>query len=240
MTPGSSKGPAVVFSNVSLAIGRNQILKNINLTVESGTIHCIIGPNGGGKSSLINTLLGRMRHTGDVTVHWADTDRTIGYVPQIVAIDKAMPLSVRDFMTLCVQDRPAVFGMKKRLAARVDSILSDVKMTGKEKFLFSELSGGERQRVLFAQALIPTPRLLVLDEPLSSIDHAGAAIFSGIIRTLAAGGTTVIWVQHDFGLVRELAHRVSCIKGRLLFTGAPETVMNEVDLFEIFAAGSGE
>jgi zinc transport system ATP-binding protein len=233
-------GPEIECTSVSLAMGGNQILKNITLTVGAGTIHCIIGPNGGGKSSFVNTLLGRMRHTGTIAMHWAGADRTIGFVPQIIALDKAMPLTVRDFVTLCVQNRPAVLGLKKRLAHTVDSILSDVKMTGKQRYLFSELSGGERQRILFAQALIPTPRLLVLDEPTSSIDREGAAVFSNTVRALAAEGTTVVWVHHDFSLVRQLAHTVTCINRGLVFSGPPAEVMNESRLFEIFVPSTGD
>jgi zinc transport system ATP-binding protein len=233
------KGPQIVCTGVSLVMGGNPILDDITLTIAAGTIHCIIGPNGGGKSSFVNTLLGRMRHTGKVAMNWAGADRTIGYVPQVIAIDKAMPLTVRDFITLCVQNRPAVLGMKKRLAKTVDAVLADVQMSGKEKYLFSELSGGERQRVLFAQALIPTPRLLVLDEPTSSIDREGAAVFADRVRALAADGTTVIWVHHDFALVRELAHTVSCFRGRLVFSGPPSEVMSESRLYEIFAPSAG-
>jgi zinc transport system ATP-binding protein len=233
-------GPEIACSGVSLVIGENRVLENITLTIDAGTIHCIIGPNGGGKSCFVNTLLGRMRHTGTVAMRWSGADRTIGYVPQIIAVDKAMPLSVRDFVTLCVQRRPAVFGLKKGLVKIVDAILADVKMTGKGRYLFSELSGGERQRIMFAQALIPTPRLLVLDEPTSSIDREGAAVFSDTVRSLAAAGTTVIWVNHDYSLVRQLAHTVTCIDREVVFSGPPAEVMNESRLFEIFAPSTGD
>ena len=206
------RGPEIRCSGVTLVMGGSRVLDNITLTVASGEIHCIIGPNGGGKTSLVNALLGRTRHTGTIEMQWSDNDRSIGYVPQVIALDKAMPLTVRDFVALCVQNRPAVFGLKKHLVKTVDAILSDVKLAGKEKHLFSDLSGGERQRILFAQSLIPVPRLLVLDEPTSSIDRAGAAVFCDTVKALAAGGTTVLWVLHDLAMVKELAQTVSCIR----------------------------
>jgi zinc transport system ATP-binding protein len=239
MGSGDRRGPKIECVGVSLVLGANLVLKNINLTVEAGTIHSIIGPNGGGKSSFVKTLLGRMRHTGTIALHWADADRTIGYVPQIISVDKSLPLSVRDFMTLCVQDRPAVFGMKKRLSASVAAALSDVKMADKQTMAFADLSGGERQRVMFAQALVPAPRLLILDEPASSVDRAGTAIIAGMVTTLAERGTTIVWVHHDFSLVRELATTVSCINQGMVFSGSPAEVMDEKHLFEIFSDAGG-
>ena len=181
-----------------------------------------------------------MRHTGDISLTWTDDDRSIGYVPQMLSIDRTMPLTVSDFITLCVQKRPAVFGLKKNLKKEVAAILEDVRLNGKEKFIFSDLSGGERQRVLFAQALIPRPRLLILDEPMNSIDRGGAGIFSGIIRRAADEGTTILWVHHDLAQVREIADTVSCINRHLVFSGAPAEVMNEQHLFDIFAATTDE
>jgi zinc transport system ATP-binding protein len=228
-------GPTVVCRGVSLAYGKNRVLDTIDLTAEPGAIHCIIGPNGGGKSSVIKSLLGQTRHTGEITIGWENGARTIGYVPQVVAIDKTMPLTVMDFMTLCVQNRAALFGLKRSVKKVVAAILADVKMDGKETFLFSELSGGERQRVLFAQALIPAPRLLVLDEPMQSIDESGYAVFTEIIRNLAAAGATIIWVHHDLAQVRKIAQTVSCINRTVIFSGKPSTVMTEENLFQLFA-----
>ena len=234
------RGPQIVCTDVGLSIGRNHILSAITLTIEPGTIHCIIGPNGGGKSSLIRALLGQVRHTGSIAISWHTENRTIGYVPQVLTVDKTMPLTVRDFITLCVQNRPAVFGMKRSLKKTVAEIIDNVRLSGKEKFLFSELSGGERQRVLFAQALIPRPQLLILDEPMNSIDRGGAEIFSEIISDAAAHGATILWVHHDLAQVRKVAHTVSCINRHLVFSGSPTEVMNEQHLFDIFAAPTEE
>lgn len=236
----TNKGPRIVFAGAGLVIGRTTILSGIDLAIEPGTIHCIIGPNGGGKSSLIRTMLGQMRHTGQVSIDWPDENRTIGYVPQVVAIDKTMPMTVADFITLCVQNRPAFLGLRKNLTAVVSGILSELGMEKKRKFLFSELSGGERQRVLFAQALIPKPRLLILDEPMNSIDRSGSLIFAEKIRSIAAEGTTVLWVHHDLAQVRAIADTVTCVNRRILFSGAPAEVMDEKHLFEIYSSTSEE
>lgn len=177
-----------------------------------------------------------MCHTGTITFNWEDSNRTIGYVPQQVQLDKTLPVSTRDFIALCVQKRPAFLGIHKSVRQEVQNVLAAVKMNGKEKLLFSELSGGERQRILFAQALIPKPRLLILDEPMNSIDKSGAQIFAEKIQQLAEEGVTVIWVHHDLAEVRTIADTVTCINREILFSGIPEEVMDEKHLLEIFAA----
>ncbi len=231
-----SAGPRIEFEGLGLSIDRNTILEDLNLTIEAGTVHCLIGPNGGGKSSLVKTLLGQTRHSGRVAIHWPDDCRTIGYVPQSVAIDKTMPMTVLDFVTMCVQQRPAFTGLGRKLSGIVSETLAQLDMKGKEKAMFADLSGGERQRVLFAQALIPKPRLLILDEPMNSIDRNGAEMFSRIIREAAQGGTTVIWIHHDLAHVKQAADAVSCVRRKLLFSGKPADVMTEKNLFEIFSA----
>ena len=98
-------------------------------------------------------------------------------------------------------------------------------LTEKRKTKLGSLSGGERQRVLFAQALIPEPALVVLDEPMTSMDEVGAERFAGIIRELADEGVTVVWIAHDLTQVTEMAAGVSCINGTLLFDGPPKDVL---------------
>jgi zinc transport system ATP-binding protein len=229
-------GPTVQCSQVSLQIGRNIILDKIDFTAQAGKIHCLIGPNGGGKSSLLKSILGQTRHTGTIGISWPERRGTIGYVPQQVMIDRTLPVTVTDFLALCVQQQPAFLGLRKKITTGVQQVLADVKMLGKEKLLFSELSGGERQRILFAQALMPKPGLLILDEPMNSIDRSGAEIFSGLIKDLATSGVTVIWVHHDLSEVKALADTVSCINRTTVFSGPPSEVMDEKHLLEIFSA----
>ena len=145
---------------------------------------------------------------------------------------------MKDFIALCVQKQPAFLGVHKSMKSDVEKIVAEVKMQGKENLLFSELSGGERQRVLFAQALVPKPSLLILDEPMNSIDKNGAHIFSEIIKKLADEGATVIWVHHDLAEVREMADTATCINREMIFTGNPKDVMDEKHLLEIFAAST--
>ena len=233
-------GVNINVENLGLTFGKNEVLKNINFKANAGEIHCIIGPNGGGKTSFIRSLLGHTHHSGKITFEWLNKKGVIGYVPQIINIDKTLPINVLDFIALCIQQRPAFLGIDKKFKKQVDEILEKLDMKGKAKFLFSELSGGERQRILFAQALIPTPELLILDEPMNSIDKNGAEAFSRIIGELKTSGATIIWIHHDLGQVQKIADKVSCINRSVIFSGDPKSVMDEKNLLKIFSARQGE
>lgn len=225
----------IKVENLSLAFGKNKVLKNIDFTANAGEIHCIIGPNGGGKTTFIKSLLGQMHHEGKISFEWSGKAGIIGYVPQIVEIDKTLPINISDFIALCIQKRPAFLGIDKKFSKTVEEILTKLEMIKKSKYLFSELSGGERQRILFAQALIPNPDLLILDEPMNSIDKSGAEVFSRIINELKQNGTTIIWIHHDLTQVQKIADKVTCINKSIVFSGEPKSVMDEKNLLKIFS-----
>jgi zinc transport system ATP-binding protein len=229
------RGPAIRFEHVGLALGGAQILDDVTFSVPSGGIHCVIGPNGGGKTSLIRSLLGQMPHSGKIAVEWGD-NRTTGYVPQALDFDKTLPVTVDDFMAMvCQKRRPAFLGLSKASRPRAEAALERVGFVGKRERKLGSLSGGERQRVLFAQALIPEPGLLVLDEPMSSMDEVGAQRFVELLQNLAAEGVTVVWIAHDLAQVRALAASVTCINRKVLFSGPPREVLADFDAEALFS-----
>jgi zinc transport system ATP-binding protein len=229
------RGPSIRFEHVGLALGGAEILHDVTFEVASGEIHCLIGPNGGGKTSLIRSLLGQMPHTGTITVNWGE-GRTIGYVPQALDFDKTLPVTVDDFMAIvCQKRRPAFIGLSKANRPRAESALERVGFVGKRKRKLGSLSGGERQRVLFAQALLPEPAMLVLDEPMASMDEVGAERFVQLIKDLSAQGVTVIWIAHDLAQVRALAANVTCVNRTVLFSGPPRDVLAGFDAEVLFS-----
>jgi zinc transport system ATP-binding protein len=228
------RGPAIRVERVSLALGNTQILDGVTFAVAAGEVHCLIGPNGGGKTSLVRALLGQMPHSGEIAIEWGD-GRTVGYVPQALDFDKTLPVTVDDFMAMiCQRRRPAFLGLSRANRALADAALERVALVGKRKRKLGSLSGGERQRVLFAQALIPPPGLLVLDEPMTSMDEVGAERFATLIRNLARDGVTVLWIAHDLAQVREMADSVTCINRRVLFSGPPREVLADFDAEILF------
>jgi zinc transport system ATP-binding protein len=227
------KGPSIEFEKVNLALGNTQILKDISFRIRPGTIHCVIGANGGGKTSLVRSLLGQMPHSGRIAIEWQD-NRITGYVPQTLDFDKTLPLTVRDFMALTCQRKPVFLGVSRARRAEIDAALERVGLSGKSHFKLGGLSGGERQRVLFAQALIPEPSLLVLDEPMTGLDLAGKDILEKSIRAFAANGGTVVWINHDIVQVNEIADALTYIDREVLLDGVPREVLKSGTALELF------
>jgi zinc transport system ATP-binding protein len=219
-------GPKINVTNLGLSLGNSEILNGINMQVDPGEVHCIVGPNGGGKTSTLRCILGQMPHTGNIEFEWGDS-RTIGYVPQFLDFDKTLPVTVKNFMSMVCQQTPAFFGLRKKYQKAVEDALASVHLKDKEKAMIGNLSGGERQRLLFAQALIPEPSLIVLDEPMTSLDEAGISIFEGLINDLTSKGKTLLWVNHDMAQVKRLANKLTVIDGGVIASGPVDEVLTE-------------
>ncbi len=108
-------GPTLDFEAISLTLGRTTILDNVGFQVRPGHVHALVGPNGGGKSSLIKTLLGQMPHQGRLSLQWPGSPGVIGYVPQALEFDRGLPMTVDDFMAAMCQRRPAFLGLSPRV-----------------------------------------------------------------------------------------------------------------------------
>lgn len=228
-------GPSVSFSDVGLVMGRTEILRDVSLGVAAGSLHAVVGPNGGGKSLLTRALLGRAPHAGEIVVDWPGAPGVVAYVPQSLDFDRGLPMTVMDALVAMTSRRPAFLRPAARDRERVLSALSRVGMAEKAGRLVGALSGGERQRVLMAQALIPEPDLLVLDEPMAALDEAGVQAFEALIRELKARRATVIWIEHDLAAVRRLADRVTGLNRTVLFDGAPDEELTPDRLLDLFS-----
>ncbi|MFK8333220.1 metal ABC transporter ATP-binding protein [Pseudomonas sp. BJa5] len=228
-------GPAIEFAGIDLTLGRTPILDQVSFKVAAGSVHALVGPNGGGKSSLIKTLLGQMPHQGQLTLTWPGAQQVIGYVPQALEFDRGLPMTVDDFMAAMCQRRPAFLGLSRRVAPAIDAALARVGMLDKRKRRMGALSGGERQRVLLAQGLIPPPQLLVLDEPMSALDEAGIQVFERLLLDWRAAGTTVLWIEHDLQAVTRLADQVTGLSRRVLFDAPPRQALTPERLLSLFS-----
>ncbi len=175
------------------------------------SIHLIVGPNGGGKSSLIEALLGQTAFTGSVRCHFVGSGR-LGYVPQSFPVDATLPVTVPSCWRSRGSGCRCASGCGERPAPPSARLLERVGLAGLEGRRLGALSGGELRRVLLAQAMDPPPELLVLDEPGSGLDAASVARLEAIVRALRdEHGTTVLMVSHDLDQVRRLADAVTWI-----------------------------
>lgn len=229
-------GPALYFEQVGLTLGRTDILCEVSLRVAAGSVHALVGPNGGGKSSLVKTLLGQTPHRGTLTLEWpGEQAGVIAYVPQALEFDRALPMTVDDFMAAMCQRLPVFFGLSPHRADAIAEALGRVGLLDKRRRRMGALSGGERQRVLLAQSLIPAPGLVVLDEPMSALDEAGAAIFERLLAGWREAGVTVLWIEHDLSAVGRLADHVTGLNRRVLFDGPPAPTLTPERLMALFS-----
>ena len=217
------------LNGVSVTHNHAPIIEDIDLTLHKGEIVTVIGPNGAGKSTLIKTALGIIQ-----PVHGSverSKSLVMGYVPQSIALDNALPLSVGRFL---------------RLSSRVDidtleRALSQVGAGGLLQSSMHELSGGELRRVLLARALLKEPELLILDEPTAGVDINGQAALYHLIREIRDNYQCgVLLVSHDLHIVMAATDRVFCLNRHLCCSGAPEQVREHPEYLAIFGHQTAE
>ncbi|GAB4281490.1 MAG: ABC transporter ATP-binding protein [Candidatus Rifleibacteriota bacterium] len=212
--------PAVSFENVSFAYeeGAN-VLQDINVKITAGDFVCVVGPNGGGKTTFLKLILGLLKPTaGEVKVFGDSPENSlhrIGYVPQHSRFDSNFPVSVLDVVLMGCLDKNFFWGnYSSEQKARAVKAIEEVGMKGLEGRSFSDLSGGQRQRALVARAMVSNPDVLLLDEPTSNIDIHGTEQFYSMFEALNRK-FTIIMVSHEVGFVSRRVKSVICIRRTL-------------------------
>ncbi len=216
--------PLIELAEVRVAFGRRVALADVSLAVAPGEIVTVIGPNGAGKTTLLRVALGlQPPQAGRVQRR---PGLRIGYMPQRLAVDETLPLSVRRFLTL-------VPGVRDGLGAALA-------MVGAAHTLdlpVQTLSGGELQRVLLARALLREPELLVLDEPVQGVDVGGQAELFALIRRIRDERRCgVLLVSHDLHLVMAATDRVVCLNHHVCCSGLPAEVTRDPAYRALFGA----
>jgi zinc transport system ATP-binding protein len=220
-----SPPPIVTLDRVRVRLQGHTIVDDVSFSIERGGLHVIAGPNGAGKSTLFRALLGQLAFDGRIVLHWSGSG-IIGYVPQSFAIDPTLPVTVLDFLALTRQRWPVSLGVRSATRRKIDGLLAQVGMQGRERRPVSGLSGGELRRVLLAHALDPMPELLLLDEPSSGLDELSARWLEELLSSLRRQRTTtVLMISHDHEQTRRLADRVTVLDGGVVADGLPEEVL---------------
>ncbi|MDR0477985.1 MAG: ABC transporter ATP-binding protein [Desulfobulbaceae bacterium] len=203
---------------LSFSHAASTILDGVNLTIFKNDAICLVGPNGGGKTTLVKLILGLLKpDSGTIRVFGkapCEVSSKIGYVPQHASYDPKFPISVLD-VVLMGRLRPALFfryGQKERERAR--TALAKVGLDDCAARPFAALSGGQRQRVLIARALAGDGEILILDEPTANIDQETTERLYELLRS-CTGSLTIIMVTHDLGVVSSLFTRVACVNRRV-------------------------
>jgi zinc transport system ATP-binding protein len=219
--------PLIELSGVSFRRGGRPILDHVDVTVAPGEIVTLVGQNGAGKSTLVKIALGLLSPDGGTVARKAGL--RVGYQPQKLSMDAALPLSVRRFLSLTATC-PAV--------DMVD-VLQRVGMAHMAEASVHTLSGGELQRVMLARALLRKPELLVLDEPAQNVDISGAVdIYKVIAAQRDATGCGVLLISHDLNVVMAQTTRVYCINGHVCCSGLPADVSRHPEFVRLFGAAA--
>jgi len=210
----SAESPIIELEDVSFAYNGGAVLKNVTFGIREREFLAIIGPNGGGKSTLVKLILGLLKpDTGKIRVFGSPPRKVshrFGYVPQDVSINKSFPISVADVVLmgrLRHHGRSRVSGEDRENAIQILEMLG-VGEYGNRKI--DDLSGGQRERVFIARALITDPDILILDEPTAGVDTGGRAELYALLKELNETKTIIV-VSHDLMVMSSYVKSVACV-----------------------------
>ena len=210
---------------LELSFAGKPVLGDVDFDIHEGEIVTLIGPNGAGKSTLVRVLLGLVKVDGGSVRRRRDA--RIGYVPQRIDIDATIPMTVQRFLSL--GERVS----QDDIAARLNEAGAG-HVLGRQ---ISKLSGGELQRVVLARALLRSPNLLVLDEPVRGVDYAGEAeLYNLFARLRDTRGLGVLLVSHDLHVVMASSDRVICLNQHVCCSGVPQSVAQHPEYTRLFGA----
>lgn len=219
----SKPKPLIQLKNISLTFGTQTVLEQINLTIFPNSITTIVGPNGGGKSSLLKVLLKLQLASSGEVIH--QEGLKIGYVPQKFYLDPSIPLTVEKFLSL----KP------RATLQQCESSLELFNITHLRRQNMQKLSGGELQRVLLARAILDRPDILVLDEPMQGVDITGQnELYQLLNKTRNWLNCTILMVSHDLNIVMANTDEVLCINRHICCAGTPEVVSNDPSFIHLF------
>ena len=219
----------------------SNVLDNISFSVNKGDLLGVIGPNGAGKTTLFSCMLGLFKdYQGEVRIFGHDIRKnnnlilqSIGYIPQQKSIEQGFPATVQEIVSL------GLIGKKNGSKEKVDSALEMVDLSGQNHRRIGELSGGQQQRVLIAKALVSEPKLLILDEPTTSVDVETQNKFYTLVKNLnLKNNLSIIWASHDLDAVNKIANKVMCLNRSMFFHGDTSEFFRSNELIRMYSESS--
>ena len=201
------------LSHISVKREQHYLLKDVSLSINKGQIITVIGPNGGGKTTLLKVVLG-LTLPSEGCVNRSSFLR-IGYMPQKMHISPLMPMTVERFLSLCIERQNQhvldLVGVGRRIASKQ----------------LSTLSGGEWQRVLLARCLLRSPNFLILDEPTQGVDaHGQVEMYQRLLQIQKEFNCAILMVTHDLRVVFGKSDLVICLNQHICCSGTPQDVMD--------------
>lgn len=228
----------VSFRDATLGYGGTPALSGLTLDVVGGGALALVGPNGGGKTTLMRAVVGTCSIlSGRVEVNAA----RIGLVPQSADLDLTFPVSAVEVVTMGLIGEA---GWGRRITAdmrrRVSAALERVNLADRATRRFGTLSGGQRQRVLVARALVARPELVMMDEPFNGLDAPSRDIITGLIASLTGDGVGVVVSTHDLSLARDVCSRACVLASRLVALGPVDEALAPSVLARAYGSGADE
>ncbi len=211
--------PIVELKEITAGYGDDVILKKVNLTIKNDDFIGVIGPNGGGKTTLVKVILGLIKPiSGQVIVNHSENGKgsnTIGYLPQINRTDQKFPITVLDVVLSGLAGSRNIFKrFSKQEVSNARELLRQMGITNLEKKNIGELSGGQMQRVFLCRAIISNPELLILDEPNTFVDNKFESDLYKTLKTLNEKMAIMI-VSHDVGTITYYVKTIACVNREL-------------------------
>ena len=222
--------PLLKVEDLDFAYEQQSVLTNISLTVYDRDYIGIIGPNGGGKTTLIKLILGLLKpQRGSVNYTIERSD--IGYLPQGNHVDESFPITVREVVASGLE-HGLIFGrgLRKNETIKVREILDRVGLTSLSKRSIGELSGGEFQRAMLARAIISNPRLLVLDEPDTHVDNRFEMELYTLLKDLNEY-MAILLVSHDIGTISPYIKTIACVNRNLHYHSSNEISVEQLKVY---------
>lgn len=208
----------VTLRDVGVAYDGYEALKHVDLEIAEDDFLGVIGPNGGGKTTLVKAILGTVPHTGSVTLApelYRGNERLIGYMPQLTAFDRSFPISVLEVVLSGLQGRR---GFRNRYTRsdreKALQLLATAGIADTARNPIGEVSGGQMQRALLARAVISDPRLLILDEPANFVDNRFENELYRMLRVLNRR-MAIVMVSHDVGTISSVVKEIVCVNRRV-------------------------
>jgi len=239
--------PIIQLQGLDYQVANQVILQNISFDIHQGDYVALLGPNGGGKTTLIKLLLGLLTPTkGEIKIFNIDQKsftkcNKIGYVPQNVSLfDSNFPLSVYETVSLGLAAKKSWFSFLTKIEReQIDAAMDTASISHFKDKNLSELSGGQRQRVMIARALVSQPEILILDEPSTGVDIVTQKKFYQFLKHLnREKKLTIIFITHDLGVIADDVNYVLAVNQKLVFAGTSEEMLSCESVSELYGTKS--
>lgn len=223
--------PLIDIQNLTVGYDKIPVLSDVNLKIFDNDFLGVIGPNGGGKTSLLKAILGLLKPFAGKIVFRDDLNlskKPVGYLPQVKHIDRKFPITVFDVVRSGAIMEPVKQQYSQELKQRVNHLLEEMGISGISKKAIGELSGGQMQRVFLCRALLGNPKILILDEPDTFVDNRFEGELYEKLRVLNQE-IAIILVSHDVGTISSYVKTIACVNGNLHYHQSNRISQEQLD-----------